>query len=137
MQEDYAYWQAIYKDNNNHVTAVHQKDIFNEEKPGPSYEQLDRGDTLVQFQMVKADGSVIFSVPFKPGQGKQLIWRRRRQVDPGGQEIWFYIVGKKSAFVACLLPDFSLIIDNNFSEDNAVLSEIMPVEGEEGFSKGE
>ena len=126
MQEDYAHWVAIYKDDaTNKVSAVHQKDS------GVSYEELDRSDNLVQFQMVKPDGTIILSVPFKPGQGGQLIWRRRRQVDPGGQEVWFYIVGKKSAFVACILPDYSLILDNNFNEDNAVLSGIQPVKGEE------
>jgi hypothetical protein len=126
MQEDYAHWVAIYKnDSNNQVTAVHQKDT------NVSYEELDRSDNLIQFQMVKPDGTIILSVPFKPGQGGQLIWRRRRQVDPGGQEVWFYLVGKKSAFVACILPDYSLILDNNFNEDNAVLSGIQPVKGEE------
>lgn len=127
MQEDYAHYRAIYKDPaTNQVTAVHQKD------DGVSYEGLDRSDNLLQFQMLKPDGTVLFSVPFKAGQGNQLIWRRRRQVDPGGNEIWFYLVGKKGAFVACLMPDYSLIIDNNFNEDNAILSGITPVRGEEG-----
>lgn len=133
MQEDYAFWEAIYKDENNHVTAVTQMEA--KAGNGPSYEDLDRGDNLIQFRMVRSDGSIIFSVPFKPGQGKQLIWRRRRQVDPGGQEVWFYLVGKKGAFVACLLPDFSLIIDNNFNEDNAVLSGIEPIKGEEDYTE--
>ena len=126
MQEDYAHWVAIYKNpETNTVSAVHQKDT------DVSYEKLDRSENLIQFQMVKPDGTIILSVPFKPGQGGQLIWRRRRQVEPGGNEVWFYIVGKKSAFVVCILPDYSLIIDNNFNEDNAVLSGIQPVEGEE------
>ena len=126
MQEDYAHWVAIYKDDEtNQVRAVHQKDS------GVSYEDLDRSDDLIQFQMVRPDGQIILSVPFKPGQGGQLIWRRRRQVEPGGGEVWFYIIGKKGAFVACILPDYSLIIDNNFNEDNAILSGIEPVKGEE------
>lgn len=126
MQEDYAHWVAIYKNpETNTVSAVHQKDT------DVSYEKLDRSENLIQFQMVKPDGTIILSVPFKPGQGGQLIWRRRRQVEPGGGEVWFYIVGKKSAFVVCILPDYSLIIDNNFNEENAVLSGIQPVEGEE------
>lgn len=130
MTEDYATWVALYKDPaTNKVTAVRQKD------DGVGYDSLDRGDNLVQFQMVKPDGSIVFSVPFKPGQGGQLIWRRRRQLVPGEGEVWFYLVGKKGAFVACLMPDYSLIIDNNFSEENSVLSEITPVRGEEGYSE--
>lgn len=128
MQEDYAHWVAIYQDpETNTVSAVHQKDS------GISYEELDRSDNLIQFQMVKPDGSIIFSVPFHKGQGGQLVWRRRRQRDPGDNEVWFYIVGKRGAFVACLLPDYSIILDNNFNEANAVLSEVTPVRGEEGY----
>jgi hypothetical protein len=33
------------------------------------------------------------------------------------------------------MPDYSLIIDNNFNEDNAVLSGVTPVRGEEGFEE--
>lgn len=129
MTEDYAHFCAIYKDpKTNQVSAVHQK------HDGVSYDTLDRSDNLIQFQMLKAsDHSVIFSVPFKPGQGSQLIWRRRVQQDPGGVQTIFYLVGKKGAFVSCLLPDYTMIIDNNFNEDNAILSSITPVRGEEGF----
>lgn len=129
MTEDYAHYCAIYKDpDTNKVTAVHQKDN------GVSYEELDRSDNLIQFQLLRADNqSVIFSVPFKPGQGNQLIWRRRVRQVPGGDIETFYLVGKKGAFVACLLPDYTLIIDNNFNEDNSVLSSVAPVRGEEGY----
>lgn len=129
MAEDYAHYCAIYRDpKTNKVTAVHQKDN------DVSYEGLDRSDNLIQFQMLKADDrSVIFSVPLKPGQGNQLIWRRRVQQEPGGGAATFYLVGKKGAFVACLLPDYTLIIDNNFNEDNATLSSVTPVRGEEGY----
>lgn len=127
--DDYAHYCAIYRDpKTNKVTSAHQKDN------GTSYEALDRSDNLIQFQLLKADDqSVIFSVPLKPGQGNQLIWRRRIQQDPGGNQVVFYLVGKKGAFVACLLPDYSLIIDNNFNEKNTVLSSVTPVRGEEGY----
>jgi hypothetical protein len=132
MQEDYAHWVAVYQDpETNKFSYVHQKD------DGVSYDELDRSDNLVQFQLVKPDGSIIFSVPFKAGQSNQLIWRRRRQQEPGGNITTFYLVGKRGAFVACLLPDYSLIIDNNFNEDNAVLSDVTPVRGEEGYVESE
>ena len=131
MPEDYALYCAIYKDPaTNKVTAVHQKEL---KEQGKSYEDLDRSDHLVQFQMLRPDNSIVFSVPFKEGQGDKLIWRRRVQQDAAGNIVSFYIVGKKGAFVACLMPDYSLIIDNNFNEDNAVLSSVTPVRGEEGF----
>ena len=133
-QQDFAHWQAIYKDPiTNKVTAVHQKDFFSEDIPEAdkvSYDNLDRGDNLIQFQMLKPSGDVVFSVPFKPGQGDRLIWRRRRQLVAGEGEQWFYIVGKRGAFVACMLPDYSIILDDNFSEDNALLGDIQPVNGE-------
>lgn len=128
MQDDYALWVAIYQDEaTNKQWAVHQKDS------GASYEELDRSDKLVQFQLVKPDGSIIFSVPFKQGQGSRLIWRRRVQQDAGGNIVTFYLVGKKGAFVTCLLPDYTMILDDNFNENNAVLSGIQPVKGEEGY----
>lgn len=131
MQDtDYAHFCAIYKDpKTNQVTSVHQK------AEGVSYEGLERSDKLIQLQMLKPDGSIIFSVPFKEGQADKLIWRRRIQMIPVGGSTTFYIVGKKGAFVACLMPDYSLIIDNNFNEDNAALSGVTPVRGEEGFEE--
>lgn len=132
MQDDYALWCAIYKDpETNQLSAVHQKDN------GASYDALDRSDNLFQFQLLRPDGSMIFSVPFSKGQGDQLIWRRRVQNHNDGTSVTFYIVGKKSAFVACLMPDYTIIIDNNFNEENAVLSSVTPVRGEEGFSEEE
>lgn len=131
MQDDYAHFCAIYRDpETNHVTAVHQLELKDQ---GLSYEDLDRSDKLIQFQILKPDGSLIFSVPFKEGQGSQLIWRRRVQSHSDGTQVVFYLVGKKGAFVACLMPDYTMIIDNNFNEDNAVLSSVTPVRGEEGF----
>lgn len=128
MQDDYAHFCAIYKDpKTNKVTSFHQK------AEGVSYESLERSDNLVQLQMLKPNGDVIFSVPFKEGQAGKLIWRRRVQMVPGGGQVTYYLVGKKGAFVACLMPDYTLIIDNNFNEDNAVLSGVTPVRGEEGF----
>lgn len=131
--QDYAHYCAIYKDpETNVVTAVHQLELKADSK---GYEDLDRSDNLIQFQMLKPDGSIIFSVPFNKGQGNQLIWRRRVQTAPGGEVTTFYIVGKKGAFVACLMPDYTMLIDNNFNEDNAVLSSVTPVRGEEGFEE--
>jgi hypothetical protein len=83
--------------------------------------------------MLKPNGDIILSVPFKEGQAGKLIWRRRIQMVPGGGSVTYYLVGKKGAFVACLMPDYSIIIDNNFNEDNAALSSVTPVRGEEDF----
>jgi hypothetical protein len=133
MADDYALYRAIYKDPaTNKVTVVEQTEL---KAQGKSYEDLDRSDNLIQFQLVKPDGSIIFSVPFKEGQGRQLIWRRRVQNHSDGSQVTFYLVGKKGAFVACLMPDYTMIIDNNYNEDNAVLSSVTPVRGEEGYSE--
>ena len=135
MTDDYAHYCAIYKDPvTNAVTTVHQLDLKASEK---GYEDLERSDNLIQFQMQKPDGSVIFSVPFKEGQAGQLIWRRRVQMVPGGGQVTYYLVGKKGAFVACLMPDYSLILDNNFNEENAALASVTPVRGEDGFVDSE
>lgn len=126
--EDYAVWVAIY-DNGK---AIHQKDWFNKELPEedrPSYDSLDR-EKLTQFQMCTPDGRLLFSVNFKPGTGGRLIWRRRVQNMPGYGVVPIYIVGKRGAFVAAILPDLTIMLDDNFNAENALLSEPESVKGE-------
>lgn len=132
---DYVLWEAVLDMGNAKHHVVHQKDIYNEDLEfRPSYEELPR-EKLRLFRMVTPDGRVVLQIPFKEGQGSRLIWRRRRQAAPGGGEVWFYVVGKRGAFVNIIMPDYSLISDDNFSEDNVLLSDIEPVRGEEGYEE--
>jgi len=130
---DYVVWEAYLEMDDGRMHVVHQKDIYNEELEfRPSYEELPR-DKLRLFRMVAVDsGRCLLQLPFKPGQGGRLIWRRRRQLQPGVGETWFYIVGKRGAFINLIMPDFSIVSDDNFSEDNVLLNDIDPVAGEEG-----
>lgn len=80
------------------------------------YEQIDR-DNLKAFNLIKGD-EVVFSVPFKDGQGKRLIWRRRVEMTPGGEQTIVHIVGKKGGFVAAVFENSFVLIDDNFSEEN-------------------
>lgn len=131
-QDDYAVWQAILDEGNGHTTVINQKDFLTDPSK-PHYELLPR-EKLRLFRMIHPEsGRVILQVPFKAGQGSRLIWRRRRQVIPGGGENWFYVVGKRGAFVNVILPDYSILSDDNFSEDNVLMNDIEPVAGEEGY----
>lgn len=130
---DYLHWEAVLEVEPRKFVVVNQKDYFNKELEfRPSYEELPR-ENLRIFRMVTPEGQTILQIPFKDGQGPRLIWRRRRSVAPGGGEVWFYVVGKKGAFVNVIMPDLSIVSDDNFSEDNVLLSDIVPVRGEEGF----
>lgn len=131
--EDYAVWRSIHEVAPRKFKTYEQKAFFDTSLPEedrPHYELLDR-KTLHQFQMLKPDGTIILSIPFKEGQGGRLIWRRRVQMMPGMGVVPIYIVGKRGAFVAAILPDYSIILDDNFDENNALLGDIDKVSGEE------
>jgi hypothetical protein len=83
------------------------------------YENIDR-DNLRAFSLVRGE-EVIFSVPFKPGQGRRLIWRRRTEMTPGGVATVVHIVGKKGGFVAAVFDNGFVLLDDNFSDDNGWL----------------
>jgi hypothetical protein len=118
--QDYATWQAAYNDG----TVINQKD------KGASYEALDRSK-LTSFSMLTLDGGLILHIPLKEGQAGRLIWRRRIQKVPGAGEVFFYIVGKRGAFVAAINPNYEILVDDTFSEDNALFGEVEPVKGED------
>lgn len=118
MQEDWAVWQAIYDDG----TIINQKEFK------VSYEELDRSK-LAGFHMLR-DGVPILTVPFSEGQGGRLIWRRRVQMTSNGEQRRIYIVGKRGAFVAALLENGSILVDDKFSDQHPLFLEVEAVKGE-------
>lgn len=117
--DDWAVWRAIYSDGS----------VINQKEMQVSYEDLDR-EKLREFQMLR-DGQVVLVVPLKEGQGGRLIWRRRVQVIPGGGHRFFYLVGKRSAFVSVMFDNGAIVTDDNFSDEHVLYSEIEKVRGEE------
>jgi hypothetical protein len=102
------YWRVRYKN----------KDFISQSNL--SYNEIDRNN-LSEFQLMKGE-KVVFSMLFSEGQGNQLIWRRRVQKSPGVKEDKVaHIVGKKGIFVCAFFDDGTVLVDDDFREDNGWL----------------
>lgn len=117
-------WRAVYVDGE----LGHQ--IHPETGEKSSYEQIDRA-RLGAFHLIRPDGTLVFSVDFRNGDGHNLVWRRRviKRSDME-QGIVTHIVGKKGRFVAMVTQDGATLLADNFNAKDALLSFPDAVEGE-------